>query len=161
MAFNNYLPQTMGMYNPLAPYQQQLNSMQQQYTQYQQPQQMQQMQPTFSGIKGKPVGGEDEARNTIIDMDGSVFLFPDLQNGKVYTKQMNPETFAPIFRVYKLEDATPLIPAPAPIDTSIFARQEEVEQMKGTIASLQATLNDMLAPAPQTAPKRAVKEDVK
>ena len=165
MALNPYMPQQMyGQYNALAPYQQQLANMQQQYTQYQAPQMQQAAQPSYSGIKGKPVTGEEEAKNTIIDMDGSVFVFPDIQNGKVYTKQMNPETFASIFRVYKLDDATQSIPTPSQIDMTQFAKQEEVENIKGTISSIQSMIDALISqPASfaQSVSKRANKEEVK
>ena len=46
-------------------------------------------QTASTGLKGRPVSSFDEARVSIIDFDGSVFYFPDLANGKIYTKQIN------------------------------------------------------------------------
>lgn len=46
-------------------------------------------QPAAATLKGRPVSSFDEARVSIIDFDGSVFYFPDLANGKIYTKQIN------------------------------------------------------------------------
>lgn len=148
MAFNNYMPiPQYGQYNALAPYQQRLDMMQQQYgaMQPQQPmQQMQSPQPSFQAIKGRLVSGEDEARNTIIDMDGSIFFFPDFGANCIYTKQMNPETFAPIFRVYKIAEAQPAKEV-ATFDPSAFAKHDEVEQLKSTIASMQETIQNLMA----------------
>lgn len=149
MAFNNYMPMSQyGQYNPLAPYQQRLDMMQQQYGAMQQQQPVQpapQQQSSFQGIKGKPVSGEEEARNTIIDMDGSIFFFPDFGANCIYTKQMNPETFAPIFRIYKISESQPVKEIPQ-FDASIFAKQDEVEQLKATISSMQETIDRITAP---------------
>ena len=37
-------------------------------------------------IKGRPVVSIDEARASQIDLDGSLYVFPDLGNKKIYTK---------------------------------------------------------------------------
>jgi len=37
-------------------------------------------------IKGRPVVSIDEARTSQIDLDGSLYVFPDLGNKKIYTK---------------------------------------------------------------------------
>lgn len=161
MAFNPYMaaPMNYGQYNALAPYQQRLDMMQQQYGAMQPQQPVQQMQPqqqSFSAIKGKPVSGEDEARNTIIDMDGSIFFFPDFANNCIYTKQMNPETFAPIFRVFKIAEPQPAKEA-AQFDTSMFAKHDEVEQLKATIATMQETIDRFTASAPTMAKEAKAK----
>ena len=41
------------------------------------------------GLKGRPVSSLEEARATIIDFDGSIFIFPDMANKKIYTKQID------------------------------------------------------------------------
>lgn len=51
----------------------------------QQPQQ----QIRQSGLKGRPVSSLDEVRAAQIDFDGSVFIFPDFANKRIYTKQIN------------------------------------------------------------------------
>lgn len=164
MAFNNYMPmQQYGQYNALAPYQQRLDMMQQQYgaMQPQQPVQ-QQMQSNMGQVKGWPVTGEEEARRAMIEpMDPSVYFFPDLANGKVYTKQINPETFAPMFRVFQLVDNQPAPVQPAPIDTSMFAQRDEVEQLRATVASMQETIDQLRSYQHSAPPTPATKEGKK
>lgn len=41
------------------------------------------------GLKGRPVTGLEEVRAAAVDFDGTVSFFPDLANGKIYTKQCN------------------------------------------------------------------------
>jgi hypothetical protein len=62
-----------------------------------------QPQPIASGLKGRPVSSFDEARVSTIDFDGSVFYFPDLANGRIYTKQINMDGTASI-NVYALTE---------------------------------------------------------
>lgn len=143
-----------GQYNPLAPYQQRLDHMQQQWGSMQ-PQQPVQAQtaPMASQVKGWPVSCEEDARRAMIEpMDPSVYFFPDLANGKVYTKQINPETFAPMFRTFQLVDNQPAPVQAAQFDASMFAQRDEVEQLKATIAAMQETIDRLgslqAAPAP-------------
>jgi hypothetical protein len=42
--------------------------------------------PAPNYIKGRPVVSIDEARASQIDLDGSLYVFPDLGNKKIYTK---------------------------------------------------------------------------
>ena len=93
-----------GNYNTgygMNPYQQQLaqnrlNQMEQQYNynnvgtyqpnnyQMQNNQQMGAMQV----LKGRPVSSYDEAKASMIDLDGSLFVFTDIANNCIYTKQI-------------------------------------------------------------------------
>lgn len=90
-----------GNYNTgygMSPYQQQLaqnrlSQMEQQYNvgayqpngyQMQNNQQMGAMQ----AIKGRPVSSYDEAKASMIDLDGSLFVFTDIANNCIYTKQI-------------------------------------------------------------------------
>lgn len=50
-------------------------------------------------IKCRPVSSKDEARACQIDLDGSLWVFTDLGNGKIYTKQINNDGTA-AFRTY-------------------------------------------------------------
>ena len=48
--------------------------------------------PTFSAttcLKGRPVVSLEEARAAQIDLDGSLHIFTDIGNKKIYTKQIN------------------------------------------------------------------------
>lgn len=39
-------------------------------------------------LKGRPVSSAEEARASMIDMDGSLFVFPDIANNCIHTKQI-------------------------------------------------------------------------
>lgn len=100
------------MYNNMYPYgqpiQQQLaqnrmEQLQQQYNGMFQPnmQMQQQQQNVMNAIKGRPVSGIEEARAAMIDLDGSLFVFTDIANKKIYTKQIQLDGSAEV-RTYKL-----------------------------------------------------------
>ena len=57
--------------------------------------------PAPNYIKGRPVVSIDEARASQIDLDGSLYVFPDLGNKKIYTKQINMDGTA-AFNVFEL-----------------------------------------------------------
>lgn len=50
-------------------------------------------------LKCRPVSSKDEARAFQIDLDGSLWVFTDLGNGKIYTKQVNNDGTA-AFKTY-------------------------------------------------------------
>lgn len=41
----------------------------------------------MQAIYGRPVSGVEEARACMIGFDGSLYVFPDIAHGKIYTKQ--------------------------------------------------------------------------
>lgn len=63
-------------------------------------------QPVPQVIKGRPVANIEEANAAQIDFDGSLFVFPNEANKKIYTKRIgldgNPE-----FLTYVLEEKKP------------------------------------------------------
>lgn len=59
-----------------------------------------------ASIKGRPVSSIEEARASIIDFDGSVFVFPDIANKRIYTKQIGMDGSA-IMNVYELKEQAP------------------------------------------------------
>ena len=62
-----------------------------------------QQYPQSSGmIKGRPVSSIDEVKAAQIDFDGSIFIFPDVANKKIYTKQINLDGTASL-NTYTLE----------------------------------------------------------
>lgn len=86
------------------PYQQQmmqgrLNQMEQQYNN----QMMYQQNNNQQMIKGRPVSSYDEAKASMIDLDGSLFVFTDVANKRIYTKQILLDGSAEL-KVYKLSD---------------------------------------------------------
>ena len=56
-----------------------------------------------SVLKGYPVSSIDEARAANIDFDGSITFFPDLNNKKIYTKQIQMDGSL-AFNVYELKE---------------------------------------------------------
>lgn len=100
-------------YNPMMNTQQRLAAMEQQYPQFAQqpvpglsPQMVQAQNQNVGFLKGRLVTGIDEARAAIIDFDGSIAVFPDISNNKIYTKQINLDGSAAL-KTYVLE-ASPL-----------------------------------------------------
>ena len=101
-----------GMYN-MNPYQQQLaqnrlNQMEQQYNgqMYQpnyQAQNNQQIGTQMQILKGRPVSSFDEAKASMIDLDGSLFIFTDIGNKRIYTKQIMMDGTAEL-KTYVLEE---------------------------------------------------------
>ena len=98
-------------------------------------------QTAAAGLKGRPVSSFDEARVSIIDFDGSVFYFPDLANGKIYTKQINMDGTATT-NVYALTEIPMEQQNRVTPPTDCISR-EEFEQ---AMASLR---NTILAALPQ------------
>lgn len=145
--------------------QQRLQTMEVQYPQFgnQQPNQYPQMngympqgmQPQTPGIiKGRPVANAEEANAAMIDFDGSLFLFPDKNNGKIYSKQLGLDGNI-IFNSYSLDQGN----RPAPpakndlsgqafdVDLSSYVKKEELEKaLSGpmeVIASLEQKLKEL------------------
>lgn len=99
---------------------------------YQQPVQMPDMPPYLmrpnngpSFIKGRPVSSIEEARVAQIDLDGSIFFFPDLGNKKIYTKKINTDGTATL-NCYSL-DMNPVNDRPE------YASKEEVAELKAIL----------------------------
>lgn len=58
-------------------------------------------------LKCRPVASKEEARAFQIDLDGSLWVFTDIGNGKIYTKQINNDGTA-TFKTYAFtEDENP------------------------------------------------------
>lgn len=51
--------------------------------------QQQSMQVNNQFLKCRPVSSREEAMAFQIDLDGSLWVFPNVANGKIYTKQVN------------------------------------------------------------------------
>lgn len=97
--YNSYQNNTAVGYQMQAN-QNRINQLEQQYSPYQAYQQpVQQAQQQV--IKGRPVSSYEEAKASMIDLDGSLFVFPDIANGRIYTKQIMMDGTAD-FRIYNL-----------------------------------------------------------
>lgn len=96
----NRMNQLETQYNNMFPQQymqQPMQSMQMQ----QQMQVPQYQQQNVQTLKGRPVSNVDEAKASMIDLDGSLFVFPDVANGCIYTKQIMLDGTAE-FKTYKI-----------------------------------------------------------
>lgn len=60
--------------------------------------------PTY--LKGRPVVSLEEARAAQIDLDGSIHIFTDIGNKKIYTKQINLDGTATL-NIYNLQEENP------------------------------------------------------
>lgn len=69
--------------------------------------QQQQQNNQYQFLKGCPVSSKEEARAARIDLDGSVWVFTDFGNNKIYTKQISNDGIA-VFKTFELvNDETP------------------------------------------------------
>lgn len=112
-------------YNPiLQPQQQRLAELEQQYPQFSQPQPR---QPIISQnfIKCRAVTSIDEAKASMIDLDGSINVFVDTGNKQIYTKQINLDGTASL-NTYRLVENTPPI-SNEPDKSVSYVKQEELE----------------------------------
>lgn len=99
---NNYIGQ-YGFPQYMYPQQNRINQEQQYsnvYPNYYGVNQQQQMQQT---LKGRPVSSYDEAKASMIDLDGSLFVFTDVTNKRIYTKQILLDGSAE-FKTYVLQE---------------------------------------------------------
>ena len=97
-------------------------------------------------IKGRPVVSIDEARASQIDLDGSLFVFPDLGNKKIYTKQINLDGTA-TFNVFELAPQAPQKTEPQPV----YVTKEELDTILAEFkASLSSVPAQKIKPAQQS-----------
>lgn len=100
-------------------------------------------QQSIGYLKGRPVTSVDEARVSQIDLDGSLYIFPDVNNKKIYTKQLNMDgTVA--FNIFEL---TIPVESAATGGTSQYVTREELDAV---LASFKETLKS--APNEQQKP---------
>lgn len=94
----NRMNQLEAQYNNMFPQQYVQQPMQ---MQPQQMQMQQYQQQNIQTLKGRPVSNIDEAKASMIDLDGSLFVFPDVANGCIYTKQIMLDGTAE-FKTYRI-----------------------------------------------------------
>jgi hypothetical protein len=101
-----------------------------------QPMQMETQAPMPQNfLKGRPVVSIEEARAAQIDLDGSLHIFTDIGNKKIYTKQINLDGTATL-NVYQLiEDTT----------SSTYITRDEFEK---AIQSLRAEMGGSIQAKP-------------
>lgn len=98
--YNPYIQNPYMQQNPMMNQQNRLQALENQF--YNQNNNQVQQNNSFI-LKGRPVTSFDEAKASMIDLDGSVFIFPDFANGKIYTKQVMMDGTAPI-KIYELNE---------------------------------------------------------
>ena len=82
-------------------------------------------------LKCRPVASRQEARAFQIDLDGSLWVFTDIGNDKIYTKQISNDGTA-VFKTYALSRDE------NEYDSSIYVTKEEFNKV---IQALVATIN--------------------
>lgn len=97
-------------------------------------------------LKGRPVSSFEEARVAQIDLDGSMSIFPDLGNKKIYTKRINTDGTAAI-QTYSL-DSEPTVEQP------MYATKDELTELKSALEEVINTFKTQTqaskaAPAPK------------
>ena len=86
-------------------------------------------------LKGRPVSSYEEARVAQVDLDGSIFIFPDLGNNRIYTKRINIDGTA-AFHTYTLEEK----PTEATVASESPVSREEFNELKKSLEALVAQL---------------------
>lgn len=103
---------------------------------YQQPQQlrgMEYMQTQYpiiqqsNPLKGRPVSSIEEVRAAQIDFDGSLFIFPDIANKCIYTKQISATGSAILNKYALFEESQPTLPT--------YVTKEEFDTIIGQLKS--------------------------
>lgn len=125
-------------YNPMATPQQRLAEMEQQHSQFVQNQngmnsQMPNMAMNQNFMKCRAVTSVDEAKAAMIDLDGSIHVFTDIANRKIYTKQINLDGTATL-NTYVLDDPLKVTESEATgkveeIDLSAYVQQKDLEDV--------------------------------
>jgi hypothetical protein len=85
-------------------------------------------------LKGRPVTSFEEARVAQIDLDGSIFIFPDLGNKRIYTKRINADGTAALY-TYTLEEK------PVEVINIEPVSRDEFNELKKTLEALVAQLS--------------------
>ena len=116
---------------------------------YYQPTTTQPRQPLL-GLKGRPVTGLEEVRAAAIDFDGTVSFFPDLANGKIYTKQCNIDGTASL-NMYELKE----IPATPEANPNLYVTRKEFNSVMENLKQILAHANLVEEKSPdQTKPEQ-------
>lgn len=142
-------PNYTGVYPqvPIQFQQQRLMEMEQQYPQYAQQSTYQPQKPMF--MKCRAVTSLDEAKASIIELDGSINVFTDIGNKKIYTKQINLDGTATL-NTYTLQEDTqpqqaqPEAPKEQPEELP-YVRQEELEAVCRNFSQQLKELQDELS----------------
>jgi hypothetical protein len=91
-------------------------------------------------LKGRPVSSLEEARAAQVDLDGSLFVFPDIGNKKIYTKKINLDGTATI-NSYSLD--APVQQKEEVIDTSKYVTKEEFQNLQSELNEILLKIKDL------------------
>ena len=83
-------------------------------------------------LKGRPVSSIEEVKAIPIDFDGSIFIFPDIANKQIYTKQINLDGTASM-NMYEYKE----VPTEA-FNSSNFVTRQEFDE---TLNDIKGALN--------------------
>ena len=89
-------------------------------------------------LKCRPVSSREEAKAAQIDLDGSLWVFTDVGNERIYTKQINPNGTASFVTYQRVEDESPQYLA-----SNEYVTKEEFNKVIQTLmAAMQPTDSD-------------------
>ena len=114
----------------------------------------QNMQNQVQFLKCRPVSSKEEAVASQIDLDGSLWVFIDVGNGKIYTKQINSNGTA-TFKTYNyVEDETPY-------STTEYVTKDEFNKViQSLVAAIQAAPEKAQQKQAQNTNQKASSKDV-
>ena len=95
--------------------------------------------PQQNLLKGRFVSSVDEVRAAQVDFDGSIFIFPDMANKKIYTKQID------LNGNVKLEEYD-WVPIEKTAAVGDFVTKQEFEE---TMAKVKEAISQAAQPQPQ------------
>ena len=113
---------------------------------YQPPPMAQTRQPSL-GLKGRPVSSLEEVRAAAVDFDGTVSFFPDLANGKIYTKQCNIDGTASL-NMYEVKEI------PNTQQSTTYVTREEFNNTMQALKQILAQANLVKESPDQTQPQQ-------
>lgn len=90
-------------------------------------------------IKGRPVSDYSEVKASMIDMDGSIFVFPDISNKRIYTKQITLDG-SPEYKTYALIENNDNTYRESEQNNKSYVLKEEYEK---EIAELKSKINEL------------------
>lgn len=90
-------------------------------------------QPVQNGVKVIPVASVTEAQAVPTDFMGDTLLLTDFAHGCIYTKVLNPNTGAAIFRTFKLVADVP----PVAVE---YDAKAEIDKLRTELAEIRKEL---------------------
>lgn len=104
-----------------------------------------QQQQNNQFLKCRPVSSKEEAMAFQIDLDGSLWVFTDVGNGKIYTKQINNDGTA-TFNTYGYIKEEPQVFT----NSNQFVTREELNKVVQNIMAAFPQLKENVAASPTT-----------